>query len=114
MLHTVFQACLASRCWNDQWLDEKIDEVIRENLVDLVRINVNVETAVREVKARAKGVQTFFDRYMSEQPKVCFLWPFLSVLIANFCLLSSMKPPSTTAVLLEMRSHSYQYPSYST
>ncbi|KAJ4485710.1 DNA replication factor Dna2-domain-containing protein [Lentinula aciculospora] len=69
ILHTVVQACLSARCWNDRWLQEKIDEVVRENLVDLVRINVNVETAISEVKARAKGVQSFFNRYMSETPK---------------------------------------------
>ncbi|KAJ3830368.1 Dna2-domain-containing protein [Lentinula raphanica] len=70
ILHTVVQACLSDRCWNDRFLDEKIDEVVRENLLDLVRINVNVETAISEIKARAKGVQSFFDRYMSDSPKV--------------------------------------------
>lgn len=70
ILHTVVQACLSARCWNDRWLEEKIDQVVRENIVDLFRISVNVETAVREVKARAKGVQSFFDRYISETPKV--------------------------------------------
>ncbi|KAJ4472562.1 Dna2-domain-containing protein [Lentinula edodes] len=69
ILHTVVQACLSAHCWDDRWLDDKIDEVVRENLVDLVRINVNVETAINEVKARAKGVQSFFNRYMSETPK---------------------------------------------
>ncbi|KAJ3750860.1 DNA replication factor Dna2-domain-containing protein [Lentinula detonsa] len=69
ILHTVVQACLSARCWNDRWLHDKIDEVVRENLVDLVRINVNVETAISEVKARAKGVQSFFGKYMSETPK---------------------------------------------
>lgn len=64
------QACLSARCWTDLWLEEKIDQVVRENLMDLFRINVNVETALREVKARAKGVQSFFDRYISETPKV--------------------------------------------
>ncbi|KAJ3807809.1 DNA replication factor Dna2-domain-containing protein [Lentinula aff. lateritia] len=69
ILHTVVQVCLSAHCWNNRWLDDKIDEVVRENLVDLVRINVNVETAINEVKARAKGVQSFFNRYMSETPK---------------------------------------------
>ncbi|KAF5366926.1 hypothetical protein D9757_010828 [Collybiopsis confluens] len=69
ILHTVVQACLSEHCWTDQWLNAKIDEVVRENLADLVRIRVNVETAVREVKSRAKGVQSFFDKYMSATPK---------------------------------------------
>ncbi|KAF5357379.1 hypothetical protein D9758_005868 [Tetrapyrgos nigripes] len=69
MLHTVMQNCLSSGRWDERWIDEQINEVVRSNLLDLVRISVNVETAVAEVKARAKGVQTFFDRYMAGEPK---------------------------------------------
>ncbi|ESK91611.1 dna replication helicase dna2 [Moniliophthora roreri MCA 2997] len=69
MLHTVFQTCLSSKRWDDVWLDEQIDGAVRANLMDLVRINMDVEQAKREVKARAKGIQTFFDRYLSIEPK---------------------------------------------
>jgi DNA replication ATP-dependent helicase Dna2 len=70
ILHTVMQNCLSSGRWDEAWIAEQIEEVVRSNLLDLVRINVNVETAVAEVKARAKGVQAFFERYVAEEPKV--------------------------------------------
>ncbi|KAF9261112.1 Dna2-domain-containing protein [Marasmius fiardii PR-910] len=69
MLHTVFQICLGAKRWDDAWLDQQIDEVVRSNLADLVRIEMNVEMARSQVKARAKGIQTFFKRYLSVEPK---------------------------------------------
>ncbi|KAJ8085344.1 DNA replication endonuclease-helicase Dna2 [Marasmius tenuissimus] len=69
MLHTVFQTCLAARRWDDRWIDQQIDEVVRSNLADLVRIEMNVEMGRSQVKARAKGIQTFFERYLSDDPK---------------------------------------------
>ncbi|THU76580.1 Dna2-domain-containing protein [Dendrothele bispora CBS 962.96] len=69
LLHTVMQNCLSSGRWDERWVDEQIEEVVRDSLLDLVKINVNVETAIAEVKARAKGVHTFFERYLADEPK---------------------------------------------
>ncbi|KAG7095095.1 hypothetical protein E1B28_005882 [Marasmius oreades] len=69
ILHTVFQICLGAKRWDDAWLEQQIDEVVRNNLADLVRIEMSVEMARSQVRARAKGIQTFFERYLSIQPK---------------------------------------------
>ncbi|KAK7049300.1 DNA replication endonuclease-helicase Dna2 [Paramarasmius palmivorus] len=69
MLHTVFQTSLNAKRWDEAWLDEQIEQVVRDNLMDLVHISTDAEQAKREVKSRAKGIQTFFDRYLSLNPK---------------------------------------------
>lgn len=70
MLHSVLQACLVADRWDEIWVDDKIDEIVRGGLSDLVRINTNVDQAKREVKARAKGLHAFSEKYMASSPKV--------------------------------------------
>ncbi|KZT21167.1 Dna2-domain-containing protein [Neolentinus lepideus HHB14362 ss-1] len=69
MLHEVMQACLSHNKWEERWIDERIDEVVRKGLGELVKIGMDVNAAKREVKGRAKGLQTFAARYMSQVPK---------------------------------------------
>ncbi|KAK0473383.1 DNA replication factor Dna2-domain-containing protein [Armillaria novae-zelandiae] len=69
MLHSVLQACLVADRWDEIWVDDKIDETVRGGLSDLVRINTNVDQAKREVKARAKGLHAFSEKYMASSPK---------------------------------------------
>ncbi|KAK0217033.1 AAA domain-containing protein [Armillaria fumosa] len=69
MLHSVLQACLVADRWDEIWVDDKIDEIVRGGLSDLVRINTNVDQAKREVKARAKGLHAFSEKFMALSPK---------------------------------------------
>ena len=43
MLHEVVQACLSSGNWDESWIDKKIDQAIRLNLAELIKINIGVE-----------------------------------------------------------------------
>lgn len=70
VLHEVMQACLTSGRWEDVWVDEKIEEVIREKISDIAKINLSVEDARREIKERAKGLKAFSQKYISDSPKV--------------------------------------------
>lgn len=70
MLHEVMQSCLSEERWDDLFMNEKINEVALQMLPDLLTIDVSVETATTEVKARAKGLKVFSQRYMSQNPKV--------------------------------------------
>ncbi|TFK52072.1 Dna2-domain-containing protein [Heliocybe sulcata] len=69
MLHEVMQACMSADRWEERWIDARIDEVVRKGLGELVKIGMDVEAAKREVKVRAKGLQTFASRYMAQTPK---------------------------------------------
>lgn len=40
------------------------------NLVNIVRIDMTLQEASREVKARAKGLIAFADKYLGVTPKV--------------------------------------------
>lgn len=70
MLHEVMQSCLSSGHWEESWVQNKIDSVVRDGLMELVKLNVTVEDAKREVKFRAKGLQAFAQKYISAAPKV--------------------------------------------
>ncbi|KAJ7109745.1 DNA replication factor Dna2-domain-containing protein [Mycena crocata] len=69
ILHEVMQTCLSSGRWEDSWVDEKIEEVIREKISDIAKINLSVEDARREIKMRAKGLKAFSEKYISDSPK---------------------------------------------
>jgi len=70
ILHEVMQLSMSENCWQQDWIEEKIDEVIRVNLVNIVRIDMTLQEASREVKARAKGLIAFADKYLGVTPKV--------------------------------------------
>ena len=75
ILHEVMQKCLSESCWDERWIEDRIDEAVRANLGDLFKLNVSVEDAKREIIGRAKGLQVFSQRYLSETPKVsCWFW----------------------------------------
>ncbi|KAJ7761485.1 DNA replication factor Dna2-domain-containing protein [Mycena maculata] len=69
ILHEVMQACLSSGRWDDVWVNEKIEEVIREYISDIAKINLSVEDARHEIKLRAKGLKAFSEKYISDSPK---------------------------------------------
>lgn len=70
MLHEVMQSCFIAGRWEESWIDEKIDHVIRKGLDHLLKIDFPVEQAKREVAARAKGLIAFAQKYVSDSPKV--------------------------------------------
>lgn len=54
-------------------MGERIDEALKKNLGNIVRIEMTVEEALIEVKARAKGLVMFAKKYLAGRPKVCVL-----------------------------------------
>lgn len=57
-------------CWEEKWIEKRIDETVRKNLINVVRIGMTVEDALREVKERARGLIVFARKYLSVKPKV--------------------------------------------
>ncbi|KAJ7644148.1 Dna2-domain-containing protein [Roridomyces roridus] len=69
ILHEVMQACLLASRWEDLWVDDKIEEVIRQHISDIAKINLSVEDARHEIKQRARGLKAFSEKYISDTPK---------------------------------------------
>jgi DNA replication ATP-dependent helicase Dna2 len=65
------QSCFSTGRWEEFWINEKIDEVIYKGLNELLKIDVSVEQAKREVRTRAKGLAVFSQKYIGDAPKVC-------------------------------------------
>lgn len=68
MLHEIFQSCLAEGRWDDRFINAKTDQVVREGLGDLVKLNVSIDVAKTEIAKRAKGLQGFSKRFISTSP----------------------------------------------
>lgn len=64
------QTCLSEGRWEEEWIDQKIHNSVSRSLGELLRVNIGVDQAKREIKARAKGLQPFAKKYMSDRPKV--------------------------------------------
>ena len=74
VLHEVMQTCLREESWDEKFMDAEISKVVRQNLGDLLKLDVTVEHAIREVKGRAGGLKTFADKYISHMPKACLVF----------------------------------------
>ena len=70
MLHEVVQMCFSDGDWSETGVDKKIEGVVGKGLEDLLSINVPIDQARREVKLRARGLKTFSERYIAQEPKV--------------------------------------------
>lgn len=73
MLHEVVQMCLLDNSWDEGRVNAKISDVVKSGLGDLLSINIGVEQAEHEVKARASGLKAFSARYIAHTPKVSSL-----------------------------------------
>ncbi|KAG8901214.1 Tripartite DNA replication factor, partial [Tulasnella sp. 417] len=69
MLHEVMQECLAEGRWENTFVEEKLDKIVRSELDQLLRVNVGVEKAKVEVRARAVGIAGFSQKYIGTEPK---------------------------------------------
>ena len=83
MIHEVMQSCLihwtnGATEWDEREMDNKIDEEVKRGLGDLLKLNISVDQAKRELKARAVGLQAFQKRYISDMPKVGCRYSLLS------------------------------------
>ncbi|PVG03899.1 Dna2-domain-containing protein [Serendipita vermifera] len=69
MLHEAMQACLAEGRWDEKWIDDKTDEIVRLGMESLVKLNINLDVAKIEIRKRARGLQAFSERFISKSPK---------------------------------------------
>ena len=56
--------------WVKPWINAKIGHVVAAGLEQLVKIDVSVDQAVKELDARVKGLVVFGERYRLGVPKV--------------------------------------------
>jgi DNA replication ATP-dependent helicase Dna2 len=71
ILHEVMESCMSENRWDENFIDDETDNVIRAKLPDLLRIEKTVEEVTEKVKERARGLQEFSKRYIGKKPKVC-------------------------------------------
>ncbi|OSD07732.1 Dna2-domain-containing protein [Trametes coccinea BRFM310] len=69
MLHEVMQTCLSVERWDDKFINRCIEEVAQRGLGELLRIDMGIDQAITEVKARAKGIKAFSEKYIAPSPK---------------------------------------------
>ncbi|KAI0339345.1 Dna2-domain-containing protein [Trametopsis cervina] len=74
MLHEIMQSCLidwthGAAGWDEREMDRKVDQEVKRGLGDLLRLNVTVDQAKRELKIRAVGLKAFQQRYIHDVPK---------------------------------------------
>ncbi|KAF9644272.1 Dna2-domain-containing protein [Thelephora ganbajun] len=69
ILHEVMESCLSENRWDEKFINDEIDDVARNKLSDLMKIEVSVEEATKNVRDRAVGLQVFSKRYIGKTPK---------------------------------------------
>lgn len=51
-------------------MEEQIHDVAKDGIDSLVKINSGLEDAKEELRAKAKGIEGFSQRFIAETPKV--------------------------------------------
>ncbi|CCA73479.1 related to DNA helicase, partial [Serendipita indica DSM 11827] len=64
ILHEIMQACLQTGKWDDTFIHEATDRLLRANMDSLVQLDVNVDVAKAEIGKRAQGLREFSRRYI--------------------------------------------------
>ena len=74
-LHEVMQQCMVAGVWDKEWIEEKIDDIVRSpmGLGELVKLGVGIETAKCETMARAGGLEQFAKHFVGAAVKVSLL-----------------------------------------
>ena len=75
MLHELLQACLTEGNFDDDWREEKIEELLVKEMSTLWSIAVSLEKARGEMKEKSKEFSQFSDRFRGDSPEVrspCF------------------------------------------
>lgn len=108
MLHEVMQTCMAEQRWDKHFIERNTEDVIKKNLAELVKINVSIDEAKREVKARSKGLRVFSERYIAETPKVVVATNCAGLTI-KMCS-SRLMRSSPTPALLPIKTPFLPYP----
>ncbi|GBE84118.1 hypothetical protein SCP_0600960 [Sparassis crispa] len=70
MLHEVMQMYPAEGRWYERWVDAQITDVVGRGLSELIRINMSIDQAKVGMKAWAKELKVFAEKYISQEPKV--------------------------------------------
>lgn len=74
VLHEVMQKCLLEETWADGFIERLIEEIVRNNLGELLKIGLDEEVAKKEVKDRARGLKLFASKYLHDEPQVRFIF----------------------------------------
>ncbi|KAF9523189.1 DNA replication factor Dna2-domain-containing protein [Crepidotus variabilis] len=69
LLHEVMQRCLIEENWSEKFIDTSIEAAICQSLGELVKIGLSEDIAKREVKDRAKGLISFAEKYLCDEPQ---------------------------------------------
>ena len=64
------ESCLGENRWDQGFIDDETEDVIRASLLDLLRVGTTIEEATEEVKRRSSGLGEFSKKYIGKVPKV--------------------------------------------
>ena len=64
ILHEIMQACLQTSRWDDEFINDTTDRLLRANMDSLVQLDVNIDVAKAEIQKRAQGLREFSRRYI--------------------------------------------------
>ncbi|GAA5886249.1 hypothetical protein JCM6882_001581 [Rhodosporidiobolus microsporus] len=69
MLHALMQECMAARRWDEDWRNEKIDDILKQNGAALWSIEIGFDKARNELRERSKEFEAFAERFIGDKPK---------------------------------------------
>ncbi|GAA5861587.1 hypothetical protein JCM8547_008083 [Rhodosporidiobolus lusitaniae] len=69
MLHELMQACLLAGRWDEEWRNEKIDEIVKQTGGQLWTMYVGFDAARNQMRERSKEYEAFAQRFVGDKPK---------------------------------------------
>lgn len=71
MLHEIFQEAMRANRWDDEFMSTTIDILAAQHLETLFEIQIELVTAIENLKARVVDLQAWAEIFISAKPKVC-------------------------------------------
>ena len=70
LLHEIFQEALRTNKWDDGFMASLVESIATRSLESLFELQIELPTAIEQLRARAVDLQAWADIYVAAKPKV--------------------------------------------
>ncbi|KAM0752276.1 Dna2-domain-containing protein, partial [Meredithblackwellia eburnea MCA 4105] len=68
MLHELLQACMSEGRWDEDWVKEKVNEILRKEMMVLWGMELGVDQAREVLLEKSKGFEDFRNMFIRDKP----------------------------------------------
>lgn len=71
VLHEIFQEAMQANRWDDDWLQDAIETIVKRHIEDLYQTGLTVDLAVQHLQGKMPELQAWAEVFIKAKPDVC-------------------------------------------